>query len=284
MDVERYSTGNQSQLATTRQQRYNLTREAKMQSKKAKGIGKCIFANVISVSNQLRQTDLDERKERGDTSKDYPGIIQQSGFHDGFLMELWSKEGIELYNELLKKGLIAHFDGTGGLTRIDGAGIGHVIHSKLSFQPQQMFTSLEDFDDADNIHLAFVLAEHISDRQSGDHFAGFFTRIKKASDDIHGCPSQPLPPPILVNTDCAGQLQIGLLTAYRRNSNQTSTRIIWNNVVCGINWSPMVRPSSDLGKRRRRRRVYYWSVVTSSATVHSRVSGSRVQGSEGMGP
>ena len=103
------------------------------------GIGNCKLANAIAVSARIRNEDLAERSKtaNGKTySKSYPGILQHSGFHDGFLMELWTKKTIQLYNEVLQIGLITYIDGTGGLTYVDGSNVSCLCQTSLSLYSQ----------------------------------------------------------------------------------------------------------------------------------------------------
>ena len=80
---------------------------------------------------------------------------------------------VQLYNVLRRKfGFIGYFDGTGSLIKIKGCALdGHVIHSKLSWQPREVLLNEEEFDYGKNTHLAMTLFEHISHVQTGEEFS-----------------------------------------------------------------------------------------------------------------
>ena len=142
---------------------------------------------------------------------------------------------VQLYNVLRRKfGFIGYFDGTGSLITIKGCALdGHVIHSKLSWQPREVLLNEEEFDYGKNTHLAMTLFEHISHVQTGEEFSRIWKIFQRAADEVHGKPDEPLPNPICLNTDCAGQLQTGYLVALRQEGQVTS-RIMYNNVVLQI--------------------------------------------------
>ena len=50
-----------------------------------------MLANVINVTHKLKEKDKEERKMRGD-KKDCLGLVQDSGFHDGFEAVMFTKE------------------------------------------------------------------------------------------------------------------------------------------------------------------------------------------------
>ena len=129
LDKETFAAGNLTGVAATCNKQYEINRAAKKKKTEKWGIGKCKLANAIAVSRRIREEDIAERSKaaNGKTySKLYPGILQHSGFHDGYLMELWTKKTIELYNEVLQMGLIAYIDGTGGLTYVDGSTVSFI--------------------------------------------------------------------------------------------------------------------------------------------------------------
>ena len=69
-------------------------------------------------------------------------------------------------------GIVLYLDGTGGLVRISGcAEKGHLIHTKLSFQPREVLWSESDFEYGNEAHYALTLFEHMVHRQSGKTFA-----------------------------------------------------------------------------------------------------------------
>ena len=69
----------------------------------------------------------------------------------------------QLCNVLRRIGFIGYFDGTGGLTRVKGCALeSHIIHSMLSFKPQELLLNMEDFDYGANIFMAMGPMEHIS--------------------------------------------------------------------------------------------------------------------------
>ena len=92
---------------------------------------------------------------------------------------------------------------------VKGGALGHIIHSKLSFQPQEVLLNDDDFIYGACTYLAITLLEHIGHRQSGDTFVEVWVCFHEAADAVHGDPANPLSNPILLNTDCAGQLQNG---------------------------------------------------------------------------
>ena len=89
---------------------------------------------------------------------------------------------------------------------------------------------MEDFDYGKNTFMAMGLMEHISHRQTGVTFADVWISFHRAADAVHGDPKNPLPNPILLNTDCAGQLQNGWILALRVKG-QVLNRVMMNNVT-----------------------------------------------------
>ena len=142
---------------------------------------------------------------------------------------------LQLYNVLRSKcGFIWDFDGTGSLITIKGCALdGHVIHSRFSWQPREVLLNEEDFEFGKNTHLAMTLMEHIAHAQSGEEFSTIWKIFHRAADAVHGKPEDPLPNPICLNTDCAGQLQTGYIDTLRKEGQVTS-RIVYNNVVLQI--------------------------------------------------
>ena len=139
---------------------------------------------------------------------------------------------VRLYNVLHRKfGFIGYFGDTGSLIIIKRCALdGHVIHSKLSWHPQEVLLNEKGFDYGKNTHLAMTLFEHISHVQSGKEFSRIWEIFHRAADEAHGKPDELLPNPICLNTDCVSQLQTGNLFALRQEGQVTS-RILYNNVV-----------------------------------------------------
>ena len=107
-----------------------------------------------------------------------------------------------MYNEIRKIGAILYFDGTGGLVRINGCALkGHIIHSKCSFQPREIFLNESDFDYGVFTHQAMGLFELIGHHQDGAIVAAFWKLIHEASDAIHDNPKHPLLHPLMFRTD-----------------------------------------------------------------------------------
>ena len=78
-----------------------------------------------------------------------------------------------------------------------------------------------------------TLLEHIGHRQTGKHFLRVFKKFNDVANKIHGDPSNPLPNPVLLNTDCAGQLINGWITATRKEGQVTSSMLL-NNISLPI--------------------------------------------------
>ena len=96
LSPKQLAVGNHGSMATDREVQYNLNREAKGQLRKRLGLTNNMLANVINVCERIRVFDETDRKERNDNSKDYLGLVQDSGFHDGFKAELWTKECLKV--------------------------------------------------------------------------------------------------------------------------------------------------------------------------------------------
>ena len=54
--------------------------------------------------------------------------------------------------------------------------------------------------------------------------------FQQTADDIHGDPTNLLPNPLIVLTDCAGELQNGIIDGLRTET-QVANRIVMNNVT-----------------------------------------------------
>ena len=75
---------------------YNLSREAKMKQQKDLNLADDMLANVINVSKQVQEKDTVDREIRGDKSRDFLGLVQTLGFHDGFEAYLFTKECLKV--------------------------------------------------------------------------------------------------------------------------------------------------------------------------------------------
>jgi hypothetical protein len=75
---------------------YNLSRKAKVKQRKHLNLTGDMLANVINVSNKLQEKDAVDRERRGDNSRDFLGLVQTSGFHDGFEACLFTKECLKV--------------------------------------------------------------------------------------------------------------------------------------------------------------------------------------------
>ena len=72
--------------------------------------------------------------------------------------------------------------------------------------------------------------EYISHRQSRNDIEAGWRCFHGAAEKIHGDTKNPLPNPILINTDCAGELQNGV-TAALVKPGQVRNRIMFHNVT-----------------------------------------------------
>ena len=89
----------------------------------------------------------------------------------------------------------------------------HLIHSRLSFKPEELFLDPEDFKYHGKTCSAMTLLERLGHRQSGETFARMWKLFHDKADKVHGDPNNPLPNAIILITDCAGQLQNGWIVA-----------------------------------------------------------------------
>ena len=135
-----------------------------------------------------------------------------------------------LMTGLLKSGqLILYYDSTGGLLKMSRDICGtkkHLLHSLLSFCPAEMFLKNGEFEFKAKLFLAFVLAEHISHKQTALVHNNFARHIMTACRSLDPECGNPL----LVNTDGDGALQNGWLSACA-GPGQVTNRIQWANIV-----------------------------------------------------
>ena len=96
VDPTSFAIGNHGRVATDRNIQYNLGREARIKVRKDLNLTGDMLANVINVTTRLQEIDEANRKKRGDISKDYLGLVQDSGFHDGFKALLFTKECLKV--------------------------------------------------------------------------------------------------------------------------------------------------------------------------------------------
>jgi hypothetical protein len=96
VDPTSFAIGNHGRVATDRNIQYDLGREARIKIRKDLNLTGDMLANVINVTTRLQEIDEANRKKRGDISKDYLGLVQDSGFHDGFKALLFTKECLKV--------------------------------------------------------------------------------------------------------------------------------------------------------------------------------------------
>lgn len=228
LDASRYAYNNTDGVATKRTQVYEMNREAKKEIKKKFGLGKCKFTNMIVASEKIREMDIGDRSKIGDASKDLLGIVRSCTLHDGFEMQLYTKNDVLLMAELCAKGtLVVYYDGTGQLIRLQGTSFADkVLHSRLSFNPAETMLCISDRRYDRLLFTDMTLAEHVSNRQSGDIHTNFVKKLLNSCEAVYGSRVVPR----MVNTDQAGQLGNGWVTGSRL-PGQVMNRIMWNNVV-----------------------------------------------------
>ena len=84
-----------------------------------------------------------------------------------------------------------------------------IIHSMLSFKPQELLLNTDDFEYGQCTFMAMCRMKHIAHRQTGVLFIKLWLSFYRATDVVHGEPTSPLYTPVLFNTDCVGQIQNG---------------------------------------------------------------------------
>ena len=96
-----------------------------------------------------------------DNSVDVLGILQHSSIHNGLTMHLYTKPQIILMCSLLKSHqLILYYDPTGQMLSLKNCGFSkHILHSKLSFCPEEMYVDKKKRTVSANCFMASVLAE-----------------------------------------------------------------------------------------------------------------------------
>ena len=107
--------------------------------------------------------------------------------------------------------LVLYLDATGQMIRLPGSPYSDkILHSKLSIQPRDTMITGQDIPYGNKIYSAFLIAEYISSRNTARDYMEFLESICKNCRIASGID----PIPLLVNTDCAGQLQNGILYAF----------------------------------------------------------------------
>ena len=102
------------------------------------------------------------------------------------------------------------------MLRLPGCGReSRILHSMLSFAPEEHYVTGGDRAFAKNSMCAHVLAEHISQIQTGEERAQSFRMLWEVWWDVSGS-SNAFRPPMLLNTDCAGGLQDGFLIQFQQ--------------------------------------------------------------------
>ena len=85
------AVGNHGSLATEREVQYNLSREAKAKQRDDLKLTNNMLINIVNVTHKFKTLDELQRKSRGDFSKDCLGLVQDSGYHDGFMAVFFTK-------------------------------------------------------------------------------------------------------------------------------------------------------------------------------------------------
>lgn len=228
MPDEDYIVGNFEGGAFTRQKQYAIQKEAKEEVAVKYGLTGCSLANILHSSEKIKAQDITQRMKLKDNSVDVLGILQHSSIHNGLTMHLYTKPQIILMCSLLKSHqLILYYDPTGQMLSLKNCGFSkHILHSKLSFCPEEMYVDKKKRTVSANCFMASVLAEHVSHHQKSDAHAAFFKQLREECFRMSGVDI----PPRLVNTDCAGGLQNGIIAGYH-SDGQVTNRIMWNNIV-----------------------------------------------------
>mmetsp|Transcript_36446 Transcript_36446/g.77692 ORF Transcript_36446/g.77692 Transcript_36446/m.77692 type:complete len:770 (+) Transcript_36446:2189-4498(+) len=231
VDGHSFAVGNHGGLATDVETQYELSREAKKKLFKDMNLTGDMLVNVINVIEALKEKDKKRRSSRGDSSTDFLGLVHNSSFHNGLHMEIWTKEILKLVNQLRPKALILYKDGTGELLHLKGCTKpGHIIHSMISMCPLEMLLKDENFRYGRRTQEAMPIGEVIGHHQPGVTCSRFWKYFFAAADKIHGDQKNPLPNPVLLNTDNCGQYQNGWIDALRV-TGQVTNRVMWNNVT-----------------------------------------------------
>ena len=79
-----FAIGNHGGRATNRFTQYEMNRKAKDEYRKNLNLTDDTLTNTINMCHTLKEIDKKAREDRGDISKDYLGLVQDSGIHNGF--------------------------------------------------------------------------------------------------------------------------------------------------------------------------------------------------------
>ena len=91
-----FAIGNHGGRATNRFTQYEMNRKPKDEYRKMLNLTDDTLTNTINMSNTLKEIDKKAREDQGDNSKDYLGLVQDSGIHNWFYTLLFTKPCLQV--------------------------------------------------------------------------------------------------------------------------------------------------------------------------------------------
>ena len=219
---------------------YNIAREAREQGRESRGLTKDKLANILLVSHSLQERDLEGRKERKDPDTKILGILRYAELVPAVKYYLWTRECLLMFHHFgLTERMVVYIDATGALLSQLGS-TSDLFHTKLCIHPKNALLSMFDNEMARNLLSPLVIAELISSSNSTEDVLRWLVAFIKDLRRLF--PNSPLVKPLWCMSDCAGQLQAGVLQAFTE-AGKVSNRVQYCNVLLAyqLHYSSIVR-------------------------------------------
>lgn len=223
------------QRVPSREQAYNLSRQAKAKQRVDKGLTGDSITNVYLAAEKTRGDDLQERKRREDDSNDIVGMLRSFQLYPHYDMNMWDKRSLLLFHYMCKTGqLILSIDATGNLLDVKEVPDmkGKLLHTRIAVSPKYaLITDQYMQDKAVNRMLSpLVMAERVSNKNTVVEMTTFFKSFLKDAEAV--IPQETTGRPLLLTTDCSPALQSAALAAFSPAGREsTLSRMEYGNVM-----------------------------------------------------
>ncbi len=224
---DKYLVNNHQGMLTSPSTLTNIRRENRLASLQAKGIDPkdADIANVISVVEKIRESDLDMRSNISDNSDCLLGIARKVKIIPELSIELHTRHLLNFVGELSLDGsLVIGIDGTGGLLNFKNSKAdGKVQHIIMTVQLSQCLLDRATAQQwGDRLFTPVLFAERISDKNNASSIARWLTNVvRDATDAMESYPQGArghIMRPVVVQMDCALELMNGCIIGFRSDT------------------------------------------------------------------
>ena len=207
-----------------------------MKKKKKLGLGKNANTNMVKAIEDIKKYDMQSRMTSigKEESEEFPclGIVHGNDWMHGPRIDLYGWNSCLIVSDLSKRGcLVGYLDAT----VFGNFGLSNTIYKSkvqtllFGIQPADVYISAGDIAimpkkfKMKGVKIAALIATKFKAPDMLRFFNKFF-------DNCTECTGEKIKP-LLIHTDCAGQLKTGIIMA-TRSDGQVTTQIQYANVNC----------------------------------------------------